>query len=63
LEDISKKLFDKLKEACDSCKSDTISLSGGLDSTILAYYLKEKSLKELQLFQKISLQMILLFAN
>jgi asparagine synthase (glutamine-hydrolysing) len=42
LEDISKKLFDKLKEACDSCKSDTISLSGGLDSTILAYYLKEK---------------------
>ena len=42
MEDISKKLFGKLKEACDTCNSDAISLSGGLDSTILAYHLKEK---------------------
>jgi asparagine synthase (glutamine-hydrolysing) len=42
LEDISKGLFEKLKEVCDSCNSDVISLSGGLDSTILGYYLKEK---------------------
>jgi asparagine synthase (glutamine-hydrolysing) len=42
LEDFSKSLFEKLKEVCDSCKADTISLSGGLDSTILGYYLKEK---------------------
>jgi len=42
LEDFSKGLFEKLKEVCNSCKADTISLSGGLDSTILGYYLKEK---------------------
>ncbi len=29
-----------LKESCESCKSDTIALSGGLDSTIIAYFLK-----------------------
>ena len=43
LEEISKKLFEELKIACNSCKADTISLSGGLDSTILAYFLKEKN--------------------
>ncbi len=52
MEDISKKLFDKLREACDSCKSDTISLSGGLDSTILAYYLKEKKPKGIAVISK-----------
>ena len=31
-----------LKESCDSCKSNTIALSGGLDSTIIAYFLKER---------------------
>ena len=31
-----------LKESCDSCKSSTIALSGGLDSTIIAYFLKER---------------------
>ena len=31
-----------LKESCDSCRSNTIALSGGLDSTIIAYFLKEK---------------------
>ena len=52
MEDISKKLFDKLKEACDSCRADTISLSGGLDSTILAYYLKEKKPKAITIISK-----------
>ena len=52
LEDISKKLFDKLKEVCDSCKSDTISLSGGLDSTVLAYCLKEKKPKGIAIIAK-----------
>ena len=45
-------LFDKLKEACESCKADTISLSGGLDSTILAYYLKEKKPKSIAIIAK-----------
>ena len=31
-----------LKESCNSCKSNTIALSGGLDSTIIAYFLKER---------------------
>ena len=31
-----------LKESCEACKSNTIALSGGLDSTIIAYLLKER---------------------
>jgi len=42
LEDVSKKLYQLLKESCESCKSNTIALSGGLDSTIIAYLLKER---------------------
>ena len=52
MEEISKKLFGRLKEVCDSCKSDTISLSGGLDSTILAYCLKEKNPKAIAIITK-----------
>ncbi len=52
MEDISKKLFGQLKKACDSCKADIISLSGGLDSTILAYYLKEKKPKAITIISK-----------
>jgi asparagine synthase (glutamine-hydrolysing) len=43
LEDSSKKLYQMLKESCESCKSNTIALSGGLDSTIIAYLLKERN--------------------
>jgi len=42
LEDTSKKLHQILKESCESCKSNLIALSGGLDSTIIAYCLKER---------------------
>jgi len=52
LEEISKKLYNILKEACDSCKADTISLSGGLDSTILTYYLKEKKPKAIAIISR-----------
>ncbi len=31
-----------LKESCESCKSNTIALSGGLDSTVIAHFLKER---------------------
>ncbi len=31
-----------LKESCESCQSNTIALSGGLDSTIIAHFLKER---------------------
>lgn len=52
LEEFSKKLFDELKEACNSCSGDTISLSGGLDSTILAYYLKDRKPKAITIISK-----------
>mgnify|MGYP001450354839 CR=1 FL=1 len=42
MENISKKLYQVLKESCESCESNTIALSGGLDSTIIAYFLKER---------------------
>lgn len=42
VENISKKLYNMLKKSCESCKSNTIALSGGLDSTIIAYFLKER---------------------
>jgi len=43
LESISQKLYQLLKESSESCKSNTISLSGGLDSTIIAYFLKDRN--------------------
>jgi len=45
LEDISKNLYNDLENACNSCLSNLISLSGGLDSTIIAYLLREKNPK------------------
>ena len=43
MEDVSKKLYPILEESCNSCKSNLISLSGGLDSSIIAYFLKDKN--------------------
>ena len=42
MEDFSYELFEKLGKACNKCSSDIISLSGGLDSTIIASLLKDK---------------------
>lgn len=42
MDEISHKLYQMLKESCESCESNTIALSGGLDSTIIAYLLKER---------------------
>jgi len=47
LDDFSKKLYNVLEESCNSCKSNLISLSGGLDSTIIAYFLKQKKPKSI----------------
>jgi asparagine synthase (glutamine-hydrolysing) len=52
LDRISEKLFGKLKNACDKCSSETISLSGGLDSTILAYYLQKQKPKAISIIAK-----------
>ena len=42
MDDISKNIYNILEESCNSCKSNLISLSGGLDSTIIAYFLKKR---------------------
>ena len=42
----------KLKEASQQCTSDTLSLSGGLDSTIIGYFLKEKKPKSIAVVAK-----------
>jgi asparagine synthase (glutamine-hydrolysing) len=52
MEDISRKLYHMLQEACESCKSNTIALSGGLDSTVIAYFLKEKKPKAVAIITK-----------
>ena len=36
------KLYDALVEATSECKANYLSFSGGLDSTIIAYLLKDK---------------------
>lgn len=42
MQEIIKKLYDTLEESTRSCTANHIALSGGLDSTILAYFLREK---------------------
>ncbi len=47
MDDFSKELYDELKNSCDTCESNLISLSGGVDSSIIAYFLKDKKPKTL----------------
>ena len=42
LEKFSKKLYSALEESCNLSKSNLISLSGGLDSSVIAYFLKQR---------------------
>ncbi len=42
LDEVSKSLYKIIEESCNSCKSNLISLSGGLDSSIIAYFLKQR---------------------
>lgn len=43
MQEIFSNLTQCISEAVSSCKSDCIALSGGLDSSILAYYLKKNT--------------------
>jgi len=45
LEEFSQNLYSALEESCNECKSNLISLSGGLDSSIIAYFLKQRKPK------------------
>ncbi len=42
---MSQDLYNALEESCNECKSNLISLSGGLDSSIIAYFLKQRKPK------------------
>ena len=45
MNEVSKNLYNALEESCRSCKSNLVSLSGGLDSSIIAYFLKQRKPK------------------
>lgn len=45
LDEISNNLYKVLEESCNLCKSNLIALSGGLDSSIIAYFLKSRKPK------------------
>ena len=45
MDEVSKNLYKILEESCNSCKSNLISLSGGLDSSIIAHFLKQRKPK------------------
>ena len=42
LDEFSQSIYTSLEESCRECKSNLISLSGGLDSSIIAYFLKKR---------------------
>ena len=52
LENFSSELYDLLKDATIKFRSECISLSGGLDSSILAYYLKGKKITSIAVIAK-----------
>jgi len=52
LEKFSSEIYEILKNAMLDCRSECISLSGGLDSSILAYYLKERRINSIAVIAK-----------
>jgi asparagine synthase (glutamine-hydrolysing) len=52
LEDVFKKLYQVLEESCHSCNSNVISLSGGLDSSIISYFIKERNPKSVAIISE-----------
>ena len=45
LDDLPKNLYKTLEDSCNSCRSNLIALSGGLDSTIIAHFLRSRKPK------------------
>ena len=52
MEDISKNLYQILEESCNSCQSNLISLSGGLDSSIITYFLRKRDLNSVAIISE-----------
>ncbi|MBT8243235.1 MAG: asparagine synthase, partial [Nitrosopumilus sp.] len=42
MEEFSQKIYNVLENSCKECSSNLISLSGGLDSSIIAYFRKQE---------------------
>ena len=42
LEDIYNKVYSILEESCNTCNSNIIALSGGLDSSIIGHFLRDR---------------------
>ncbi len=52
MDGISESLYRTLEDACSSCRSDLISLSGGLDSSIMAHFQRQKRPKAVVVIAK-----------
>ena len=52
LEGISKNIYQILEESCNSCQSNLISLSGGLDSSIITYFLRKRDLNSVAIISE-----------
>jgi len=52
LEDYSSKIYQILEKSCDSSKSQLIALSGGLDSSILANFIKKRKTHGIAIISK-----------
>ena len=52
LEGISKNIYQILEESCNSCQSNLISLSGGLDSSIIAHFLRKRDLNSVAIISE-----------
>jgi len=52
LEDYSSKIYQILEKSCDSSKSQLIALSGGLDSSILANFIKKRETHGIAIISK-----------
>ena len=49
---IPESLYGLLEDACSRCRADTIAISGGLDSTIIAYLMRERFPKGITVIAK-----------
>ena len=52
MEDYSSKIYQILEKSCDSSKSQLIALSGGLDSSILANFIKKRKTQGIAIISK-----------
>ena len=52
MQEVFSKLTECISKAVSSCKSDCIALSGGLDSSILAYCVRQKKIKAIAIVTK-----------